>query len=110
LQPLEWQNEASVCVIMASKGYPGKYEKGKWITGLNSPIDHGTMIFHSGTKRDEQNRVVTNGGRVLSVCALGSDTKEAAVKAYSAVEKISWGNNEQHFRTDIGNATLPYQK
>ena len=109
-QPLEWQNEASVCVIMAAKGYPGKYEKGKWITGLNSHIDHGIMIFHSGTKRDEQNRVVTNGGRVLSVCALGSDTKEAAVKAYSAVEKISWGSNEQYYRTDIGNATLPYQK
>ncbi len=109
-QPLEWQNEASVCVIMAAKGYPGKYEKGKWISGLNSHIDHGIMIFHSGTKRDEQNRVVTNGGRVLSVCALGSDTKEAAVKVYSAVEKISWGSNEQYFRTDIGNTTFPYQK
>ena len=109
-QPLEWQNEAAVCVIMAAKGYPGKYEKGKWITGLDSHIDNGIMIFHSGTKRDERNRIVTNGGRVLSVCALGSDTKEAAVKVYSAVEKISWGSDEQYFRTDIGNATLPYQK
>ncbi|HET7148902.1 MAG TPA: phosphoribosylamine--glycine ligase [Candidatus Nitrosopolaris sp.] len=110
LQPPDWQNQACVCVIMAAKGYPGKYEKNKWIKGLNAQLEHGTMIFHSGTKRDEQNRVVTNGGRVLSICALGSDIKEAAIKAYSAVGKISWGSDEQYFRTDIGNPNLPYQK
>ncbi len=68
------------------------------------------MIFHADTKRDEKNRIVTNGGRVLGVCALGLNIKEAAIKAYSAVERISWGRDEQHYRTDIGRVTLPYQK
>ncbi|MFZ0511503.1 MAG: phosphoribosylamine--glycine ligase [Candidatus Nitrosopolaris sp.] len=108
LQPLEWQNEASVCVIMAAKGYPGIYEQGRWIRGLDSPFDRGIMIFHAGTKRDEQNRIVTNGGRVLGVCALGPNIKQAAIKAYSAVEGITWGGDERYFRTDIGRAT--YQK
>ena len=110
MQPLEWQNEASVCVIMAAKGYPSSYEKGKWIRGLKSHLDRGTMIFHADTKRDEKNRIVTNGGRVLGVCALGLNIKEAAIKAYSAVQRISWGRDEQHYRTDIGRVTLPYQK
>jgi phosphoribosylamine---glycine ligase len=110
MQPLEWQNEASVCVIMAAKGYPSSYKKGKWIRGLKSHLDRGIMIFHADTKRDEQNRIVTNGGRVLGVCALGLNIKEAAIRAYSAVERISWGRDEQHFRTDIGRVTLPYQK
>jgi len=110
MQSLEWQNEASVCVIMAAKGYPSSYKKGKWIRGLKSHLDRGTMIFHADTKRDEKNRIVTNGGRVLGVCALGLNIKEAAIKAYSAVERISWGRDEQHYRTDIGRVTLPYQK
>jgi phosphoribosylamine--glycine ligase len=110
MQPLEWQNEASVCVIMAAKGYPSNYKKGKWIRGLKSHLDRGIMIFHADTKRDEQNRIVTNGGRVLGVCALGLNIKEAAIRAYSAVERISWGRDEQHYRTDIGRVTLPYQK
>ena len=110
LQPLEWQNESSVCVIMAAKGYPGSYEKDRWIRGLDSPFDRNIMIFHAGTKRDEQNRILTNGGRVLGVCALGPNITQAAIKAYSAVEGISWGSNEQYFRTDIGTASFSYQK
>jgi phosphoribosylamine--glycine ligase len=105
LQPLEWHNESSVCVVMAAKGYPGSYEKGRRIRGLDSAFDRNIMIFHAGTKRDEDNRVLTNGGRVLGVCALGPNIKQAAIKAYSAVERISWGTNEQHFRTDIGRAS-----
>ena len=110
LQPLEWQNESSVCVIMAAKGYPGSYEKGRWIRGLDYPFDRNIMIFHAGTKRDGQNRILTNGGRVLGVCALGPNIKQAAIKAYSAVKGISWGSDEQYFRTDIGTATFSYQK
>lgn len=110
MQALEWHNEASVCVIMAARGYPGSYEKGKRIRGLKSHLDPATMIFHADTKRDQQNRIVTNGGRVLGVCALGITIKEAAIRAYSAVERISWGRDEQHYRTDIGRVTLPYPK
>jgi phosphoribosylamine--glycine ligase len=105
LQPLEWHNESSVCVVMAAKGYPGKYEKGRLVRGLDSTFDRNIMIFHGGTKRDE-NRVLTNGGRVLGVCALGENIKQAAIKAYSAVERISWGSDEQHFRRDIGKSDL----
>jgi len=110
MQSLEWQNEASVCVVMAAKGYPGSYEKGKLIRGLEPQLDRNTMIFHADTKRDQQNRIVTNGGRVLGVCALGSNIQEAALRAYSTVERISWGRDQQHYRTDIGRITLPYQK
>jgi phosphoribosylamine--glycine ligase len=110
MKSLEWQNEASVCVVMAAKGYPSSYEKGKLIRGLEPQLDSGTMIFHANTKRDQQNRIVTNGGRVLGVCALGSNIQEAALRAYSTVERISWGRDQQHYRTDIGRIKLPYQK
>jgi len=105
MQPLEWLKESSVCVVMAAKGYPGRYEKGRLIRGLDSAFDCNIMIFHGGTKRDE-NRVLTNGGRVLGVCALGENIKQAAIKAYSAVERISWGTNEHHFRRDIGKRAI----
>jgi len=101
LHPLEWHNESSVCVVMAAKGYPGKYEKGRVIRGLDSALDRNVMIFHGGTKR-EGKRVLTNGGRVLGVCALGENIGQAAINAYSTVERISWGSNEHHFRRDIG--------
>jgi phosphoribosylamine---glycine ligase len=105
LQPLEWSNEFSVCVVMAAKGYPGNYENGRLIRGLDSAFDRNIMIFHGGTKRDETG-VLTNGGRVLGVCALGEDIKQAAIKAYSAVERISWGSDEHHFRRDIGKRAI----
>jgi phosphoribosylamine---glycine ligase len=105
LQPLEWYNQSSVCVVMAAKGYPGKYEKGRLIRGLDSAFDRNIMIFHGGTKRDESG-VLTNGGRVLGVCALGENIKKAAINAYSAVERISWGSDEQHFRRDIGKSAI----
>lgn len=104
LQPLEWHNQSSVCVVMAAKGYPGKYEKGRLVRGLDSAFDRNIMIFHAGTKRDE-NRILTNGGRVLGVCALGENIKQAAIKAYSAVERISWGSDE-YFRRDIGKRAI----
>jgi len=105
LQPLEWHNESSVCVVMAAKGYPGKYEKGRLIRGLDSAFDRNIMIFHGSTKRDK-NRVLTNGGRVLGVCALGENIKQAAIRAYSAVERITWGSDEHHFRRDIGKRAI----
>lgn len=97
---LEWKQEPTVCVVMASKGYPGSYEKGKEISGLNSSENQNTMVFHAGTKLDN-GKVLTNGGRVLGITALGSDINAAIKNAYSLVEKIKWDGI--HYRKDIGN-------
>jgi len=96
---IEWDDRWSVCVVMASGGYPGKYEKGKEIFGLDEIDDPDVVVFHAGTKRVD-GKVVTSGGRVLGVTALGEDFSEAQSKAYSAVERIRWDG--VHYRTDIG--------
>jgi phosphoribosylamine--glycine ligase len=103
---IEWKNQAAVCVVMASRGYPGHYEKGKVIEGLNSEFGPHVMIFHAGTARDSQGRVVTNGGRVLTVTALGEDIRRAVDNAYSSVRKIRWGENSQYYRTDIARKAI----
>ena len=94
---IEWEDGACVCVVLASGGYPVKYEKGKEITIGN--LDKGVVLCHAGTRRTE-NRLLTDGGRVLGVCAKGSTIEEARKKAYENVEKISFEG--MHFRTDIG--------
>lgn len=106
---LEWDERASVCVVMASKGYPEKYEKGKEIHGLPVCVPRtgreaqkgmgDVQIFHAGTAL-KHGKVVTDGGRVLGVTALGKDIKEAQGRAYEAVHKISFEG--AYFRTDIG--------
>lgn len=97
---LKWKPESSVCVVMAAKGYPGYYEKGKEISGL---AEAGALpdvtVFHSGTK-EEGGKVLTSGGRVLGVTATGADTPSAIKKAYEAVSKIQWDGI--HYRKDIG--------
>ena len=103
---IEWKNQTAVCVIMASKGYPGSYEKGKVIEGLNSDFGPHVMVFHAGTARDSQGRIVTNGGRVLAVTALGEDARRAIDNAYSAVRKIRWGENDHYYRTDIARRAI----
>jgi phosphoribosylamine--glycine ligase len=103
---IEWKNQTAVCVIMASKGYPGSYEKGKVIEGLNSDFGPHVMVFHAGTARDSQGRIVTNGGRVLAVTALGEDARRAIDNAYSAVRKIRWGENGHYYRTDIARRAI----
>lgn len=110
LPPIEWNNQTAVCVVMAAKGYPASYETGKVIEGLNSDPDHNVMIFHAGTRRDSQNRVVTNGGRVLGVTSLGRDAEQAADNAYSAVRKIRWGENDHQYRTDIARKAIIRQR
>ncbi len=101
---LEIDEKAAVCVVMASQGYPGKYEKGKVIHGLEEAARlPGVKIFHAGTARKD-GRYVTNGGRVLGVTALGEDIPEAIDRAYEAVEKISWQG--VHYRRDIGAKAL----
>ncbi|MCH2390664.1 MAG: phosphoribosylamine--glycine ligase [Nitrospinales bacterium] len=99
-QSLQWRQEPTVCVVMAAKGYPSSYEKGKEISGLNSDENRQAVVFHAGTKL-ENGKVLTNGGRVLGVTALGSDINQAIKNAYSAVDKIKWDG--VHYRKDIGN-------
>ncbi len=96
----EWSKGAAVCVVLASKGYPGSYEKGKVITGLDPAAEgSGVAIFHSGTKLSGD-RLLTDGGRVLGVTASGSDLRSAVVSAYEAVNKIHFEG--MHYRHDIG--------
>ena len=97
---LQWKQESSVCVVMAAKGYPGSYEKGKEIFELDEAgALPDVVVFHAGTKL-EDGKVLTNGGRVLGVTATGPDTASAIAKAYEAVGKIKWDGI--HYRTDIG--------
>ncbi len=101
---IEWEDRATVAVVMAAGGYPGTYEKGKVITGLDSLKDEKDLfVFHAGTRLKE-GEVVTNGGRVLAVTALGEGVEEAIGRAYEAVKKISWDG--AYFRTDIGKKAL----
>ncbi|MFQ5900037.1 MAG: phosphoribosylamine--glycine ligase [Thermodesulfobacteriota bacterium] len=97
---IEWDQRASVCVVMASGGYPGEYETGKEIAGLSdvSKIED-TTVFHAGTSIEDKD-IVTSGGRVLGVTALGADIKNAVDMAYKAVEAISWEG--VYYRHDIG--------
>jgi phosphoribosylamine--glycine ligase len=106
MPPIRWKQDYAVCVVMTSKGYPGKYETGKVIYGLDSNLGNNVYVFHSGTTKDPMNRLITNGGRVFSVTGLGSDIRTATGRAYSAVKNIHWGNNEEYYRNDIGYKAL----
>ena len=104
MQQISWKNKSAVCIVLASKGYPESYPKGDEIFGLEKVFDDG-FIFHAGTKRQDK-KIITNGGRVLGVTALG-DTLELAINhAYNITEKISWEN--KYLRTDIGKKGLIY--
>ncbi|GAQ94950.1 phosphoribosylamine--glycine ligase [Thermodesulfovibrio aggregans] len=98
---VKWSNKASLCVVLASEGYPGKYKKGIPIKGLDMIKDlKDVIVFHAGTKFNEEGIIVTNGGRVLGVTALGNDLQEARQKAYSAVGLINFEGMQ--YRKDIG--------
>lgn len=97
---LHFKEEACVCVVLASEGYPLSYEKNIPIAGLDAFRNRSdVMCFHAGTKKNEKGEIVTCGGRVLGVTALGRDVKEARKKAYEAAERISFRN--KYMRTDI---------
>jgi phosphoribosylamine--glycine ligase len=99
-----WDDRPTVCVVMAAQGYPGPYEKGKVISGLGEAAKiRGTFVFHAGTALKE-GKIVTNGGRVLGVTAIGSAIGEAIGLAYEAAEIISWEG--VYFRKDIGQKAL----
>lgn len=102
---IEWYSGSAVCVILASKGYPGYYDSGHEISFARAPLARGTNIFHSGTKTvDEQ--LVTHGGRVLGVTAVGQTLKEAMKRAYSHIGKDGIRFSGMHFRKDIGHEGL----
>ena len=97
---VEWEPRASACVVMAAENYPADSKKGDAIEGLAAAAHIAdAKVFHAGTKMDD-GRVVTNGGRVLGVTALGADVRAAALRAYEACEKIRWRG--ARYRKDIG--------
>jgi phosphoribosylamine--glycine ligase len=105
---LEWDPRASVCVVMASGGYPGNYAKGKVIRGLGDAANlAGVKVFHAGTAK-AGDAIVTSGGRVLGVTALGANLREAQAAAYAAAERISFEGAQ--FRRDIGAKAFPADK
>jgi phosphoribosylamine--glycine ligase len=96
---IEWDQRPAITVVLASGGYPGKYETGKNISGLDQAAGlDGVQIFHAGTKRIKS-ELVTSGGRVLAVTALGSNLEAARARAYDAVSRIHFENC--HYRRDI---------
>ena len=100
---LRFSDDAAVCVVLASEGYPVSYEKGLPITGFeNFEGKEDYFCYHAGTKFDENGTIVTNGGRVLGITALGKDLKEARAKAYEATEWVNFDN--KYMRHDIGKA------
>jgi len=99
----EWDPRVSLGVVLAAGGYPDSYAKGDVISGLDAVQGEGVKVFHAGTRR-QGDEVVTSGGRVLCVCALGDDVATAQRRAYAAVEKISW--NGVYYRRDIGHRAI----
>ncbi len=97
---LRWYSKAALAVVMAAKGYPGAYQRGSIIAGLDeaAAID-GVEIFHAGTKA-EGGKILANGGRVLDICAIGDNVRQAHARAYEAISRISWP--EGFYRHDIG--------
>jgi phosphoribosylamine---glycine ligase len=102
LPPISWKKQSAVCVVLASKGYPDSYPKNEEISGLGIQ-DKNSVIFHSGTIRDK-NKVLTSGGRVLGVTALGDTLQTAISNAYLRVKEISFPS--KYYRTDIGKKGL----
>lgn len=102
---MEWDERSCVCVVMSSGGYPGEYETGKKIKGLDKVDKEKTIVFHAGTKR-EGTKVLTAGGRVLGVTSLGTNIEKAIETVYKDVEKITF--DRCFFRRDIGAKALRY--
>ena len=99
---LQFEDNAAVCVVLASDGYPVSYEKGFVIDGLDTFDNVNEFCFHAGTAFDDQGRIITNGGRVLGVTAKGATLQEARANAYAAAERVTFKN--KYFRHDIGKA------
>jgi len=106
---IEWDERAAVCVVLAAGGYPGKYETGIPISGIEKTDQLGNvMVFHAGTKLGGSKQIVTAGGRVLGVTALGDSIKFAMDNVYKAVDMINFEG--MHYRKDIGKKALKYER
>jgi phosphoribosylamine--glycine ligase len=104
LPPTKWQNAVSVCVVIAAGGYPGEYVTDDPITGIAVAENLGTIVYHAGTKLDNNETIVTNGGRVLGVTAIATDFPAAIAAAYRGVDAISFNN--AYCRRDIAKRAL----
>ncbi|AZR82757.1 phosphoribosylamine--glycine ligase [Thiomicrospira sp. S5] len=100
----KWDSRAALGVVLAAGGYPDSYRKGDVIKGIDEANGVDTKVFHAGTATNDQGEVVTSGGRVLCVTALGENVTEAQQKAYEAVTKIKW--QDEYHRTDIGHRAI----
>ena len=107
IEPLQWTSDAAVCVVMASGGYPGTYEKGHVIRGLEEAEATGAVVFHAGTGLDAAGNPINQGGRVLGVTARGGTIATAVENAYRAVDCISW--KDAYWRRDIAHRALNRQ-
>ena len=100
VEPPKWRNEAAICVVLAAEGYPDAPKTGGRIQGADADFDDGVVVFHAGTTREFEGRLVASGGRVLNVCALGATLTEAREAAYGALKSISLEGG--FYRRDIG--------
>jgi len=107
LGQLDWRRGSAACVVLASKGYPGKYSTGQRISGLQNIREEGAYVFHSGTRK-ENNQWITDGGRVLGVMGMNGNLKGALAKAYRIVKRIKFDG--AHYRRDIGSRLSGQQK
>ena len=101
---ISWKNQSAVCIVLASEGYPESYAKDEEISGFES-VPNETYVFHAGTKKIN-GKILSNGGRVLGVTALGDSLQSAITNAYAAADKISWAH--KYYRKDIGQKGLSY--
>ena len=93
--------QSAITVVIASKGYPGEFKKGALLPSLNNFNDKtGISVFHSGTSKDKNGNIVSNGGRVLSITSVGENVHDCRQKAYNIVETINW--EQGFYRKDIG--------
>lgn len=106
LPKIRWKKQSAVCIVLASKGYPDSYPKNEEISGLDFS-DKNSYVFHAGTKK-ESGKILSNGGRVLGVTALGDTLQDAIKNAYARADKISW--KSKYCRTDIGKKGLNWGK
>lgn len=106
LPPIAWHKGASATVVAASGGYPGEYEKGKVITGIEKAEAAGATVFHAGTKLNQQQQIVTDGGRVLNVTGMGENFEQAIAQAYAGIKAIQF--DEMYYRRDIGHTILDF--
>ncbi|MBK1989119.1 phosphoribosylamine--glycine ligase [Sphaerospermopsis aphanizomenoides BCCUSP55] len=104
MPPLAWKQGAAATVVAASGGYPGDYEKGKVITGIEAAQTAGAIVFHAGTKLNSAQQIVTDGGRVLNITGMGENFQQAIAQAYTGIQHIQFSG--VYYRRDIGHRVL----